>query len=120
MEFPHCPAMWWQHSRSAGVIVAPGRTHAIAGVIAQSRAIVSSANARILVTLISVLLSPTAVNKDITSDYDVSPSWTTTAVTAITALKAISGNHQLCHETYRSFWKTLDSSGCAPSGFHAR
>jgi hypothetical protein len=47
--------MWWQHSRSAGVIVVPGSTHAIAGVIAHSRAIVSSAIARVLVTLISVL-----------------------------------------------------------------
>lgn len=59
----------------------------MAGVIAHSRAIVSSANARVLVTLMSVLLSVTAVNKDITSDYNVSPLQTTTAVTAITALK---------------------------------
>jgi hypothetical protein len=35
----------------------------MAGVIAQSRAIVSNANARILVTLISVLLSLTAINR---------------------------------------------------------
>ena len=54
MELPHCSAMWWQHSRSAGVIVAPGSTHAMAGVIAHSRAIVSSAKARVLLTLISL------------------------------------------------------------------
>jgi len=52
--------MWWQHSRSAGVIVAPGRTHAMAGVMAHNRAIVNSANARILATLISILRFPTA------------------------------------------------------------
>jgi hypothetical protein len=63
MEFPHCSAMWWQHSRSAGVIVAAGRTHAMAGVIAQSRAIVSSANARILVTLITVPRFATTMNE---------------------------------------------------------
>ena len=66
----------------------------MAGVIAHSRAIVRSANARALVTLMSVLLS-TAVNKDITCDYDVKPRWRATAVTAITALKTVSGNHQL-------------------------
>src|SRR5260370_42351993 len=63
MELPHCSAMWWQHSRSAGVIVAPGRTHAMAGVIAHNKAIVSSANARVLVTLISVLHFLAAMNK---------------------------------------------------------
>jgi len=51
IELPHCSAMWWQHSRSAGVMVTPGRTHAMAGVFAHSREIVSSANARVLVTL---------------------------------------------------------------------
>jgi hypothetical protein len=45
----------------------------MAGVIAHTRAIVSSANARVLVTLMSVLLSVTAMNKDITSDYNLSP-----------------------------------------------
>lgn len=45
----------------------------MAGVIAHSRAIVSSANARVLVTLMSVLLSVTAVNKDNSSDYNFSP-----------------------------------------------
>src|SRR5260370_19288368 len=63
MELPHCSAMWWQHSLSAGVIVAPGRTHAMAGVIAHNKAIVSSANARVLVTLISVLHFLAAMNK---------------------------------------------------------
>ena len=59
----------------------------MAGVTAHSRAIVSSANARILVILMSVLLPPTTRNKDNTSSYDVSPPLTTTAVTVITALK---------------------------------
>src|SRR5581483_10373860 len=54
MELPHCSAMWWQHSRSAGVIVAPGSTQAMAGVIAHKTATVSSANARVRVTLISL------------------------------------------------------------------
>jgi hypothetical protein len=54
MELPHCSAMWWQHSRSAGVIVAPGRTQAMAGVIAHNTATVSSANARVRVTLTSL------------------------------------------------------------------
>jgi hypothetical protein len=63
MELPHCSAMWWQHSRSAGVIVAPGRTHAMAGVTAHSRAIVRSANARILVTLMSVTLPLSSTNR---------------------------------------------------------
>lgn len=63
MELPHCPAMWWQHSRSAGVIVAPGRTHAMAGVMAHRRAIVSRAYARVLVTLISVLRFLTAMDE---------------------------------------------------------
>jgi len=57
--------MRWQHSCSAGVIVAPGRTQAIAGVIAQSRAIVSSANARILVTLISLPRFGNAINTNV-------------------------------------------------------
>jgi len=42
----------------------------MAGVIAQSRAIVSSAKARILVTLMSVLLSLTRTNKEITANYE--------------------------------------------------
>ena len=54
MELPHCSAIWWQHSRSAGVIVAPGRTQAMAGVIAHNTATVSSANARVRVNLISL------------------------------------------------------------------
>lgn len=83
----------------------------MAGVIAHSRAIVRSANARVLVTFISVLLSVTAVNKDNTSDDNVSPLQTTTAVTAITALKAVSSDHQLRREAYRSSWKALDFSG---------
>src|SRR5437660_10295967 len=87
MELPHCSAIWWQHSRSAGVIVAPGRTQATAGVTAHRRAIVSSANARILVILISVPLPLTTGNKDRTSNYDGIPPMTTAAVTVITALK---------------------------------
>jgi hypothetical protein len=84
MELPHWSAMWWQHSRSAGVIVAAGRTHAIAGVIAHKRAIASSTKARILVILMSVLLPLTVRNKDNTCNYYVSPPLTTTAVTVIT------------------------------------
>ena len=87
MELPHCSAMWWQHSRSAGVIVAPGRTHAMAGVIAHNKAIVSSANARVLVTLISVLRFLAAMNKFSLQKNDVSLTRTTTAVTGITASK---------------------------------
>jgi hypothetical protein len=69
MELPHRSAMWWQHSRSAGVIVAPGRTHAMAGVTAHSRAIVRSANARILVTsLMSVTLPLTSTNRLLTTN----------------------------------------------------
>jgi hypothetical protein len=41
----------------------------MAGVTAHNRATVSSANARVLVTLMSVMLRVTAANKDITSDY---------------------------------------------------
>jgi hypothetical protein len=59
----------------------------MAGVIAHNKAIVSSANARILVTLISVLLFLTTTNKLLTSSDHVSPPLTTTAVTVITALK---------------------------------
>jgi hypothetical protein len=59
----------------------------MAGVIAHNKAIVSSANARILVTLISVLLFLTTTNELLTSSHDVSPPLTTTAVTVITALK---------------------------------
>src|SRR5690242_9010874 len=84
MELPHCSAIWWQHSRSAGVMVAPGSTHAMAGVIAHSRAIVSSANARVLVILMSVLLSLTTINNGQPANCDDSPSWATTAVTLIT------------------------------------
>src|SRR5712692_5414080 len=87
MELPHCSAMWWQHSRSAGVIVAPGRTHTMAGVIAHNKAIVSSANARVLVTLISVLRFLATMNKFSLQKNDVSLTRTTTAVTGITASK---------------------------------
>ena len=97
MELPHCSAMWWQHSRSAGVIVAPGRTHAMAGVIAQSRAIVSSANARVLVTLMSVLLSLTTINNGQPANYDDSPSWATTAVTPITHHADVSLGIYVCY-----------------------
>jgi hypothetical protein len=45
----------------------------MAGVIAHSMEIVSSANARALVTLMSVLLSVTAAYKDNASDYNPSP-----------------------------------------------
>ena len=54
---------------------------------AHRRAIVSSANARILVILISVLLPLTTRNKDNTSNYNVNPPLTTTAVMVITVLK---------------------------------
>jgi hypothetical protein len=68
----------------------------MAGVIAHSRAIVSNANARILVTFISVLLSLTAINRFFNSNHDVSPPWTTIAVTAITALRAAGSRQQRC------------------------
>jgi len=45
----------------------------MAGVIAHNKAIVSSANARVLVNLISVLLSLTPMNKVLTSHSDNSP-----------------------------------------------
>jgi hypothetical protein len=63
----------------------------MAGVTAHNRAIVSSANARVLVTLMSVLLSLTTINKDIASTYDGSLPLTATAVTVITALKSCVG-----------------------------
>jgi hypothetical protein len=44
----------------------------MAGVIAHSGAVVSSANARTLVILMSVLLPLARRNKDITANYDVS------------------------------------------------
>jgi len=44
----------------------------MAGVIAQSRAIVSSANARVLVTPIIVLLSLTTIDQGSTSNDNVS------------------------------------------------
>ena len=66
----------------------------MAGVTAHSRAIVSSANARVLVTLISVLRFLTTMNKFLLPTDDVSPPWTTTAVTAITAPKTLTGNHR--------------------------
>ena len=56
----------------------------MAGVTAHSSAIANSANARILVTLMSVLASQTTMNKHITSN-------SATAVTVITPLKAIFG-----------------------------
>ena len=55
----------------------------MAGVIAHNKAIVSSANARVLVTLMSVPFSLTTVNNDQPSNSDDRPSWTTTAVTLI-------------------------------------
>jgi len=85
MELPHCSAMWWQHSRSAGVIVAPGRTHAMAGVMAHNKAIVSSANARILVTLISVLRLLTVMDEFSLRTNNLRLTFATTAVTGITA-----------------------------------
>jgi len=59
----------------------------MAGVIAQSRAIVSRAKARIRVTLISVLLFLTTTNELLTSSNHVSPPLITTAVIPITALR---------------------------------
>ena len=89
MELPHCSAMWWQHSRSAGVIVAPGRTHTMAGVMAHNEAIVSSANARVLVSFISVLRFPTAKDEFSLQTKNVRSTWTTTAVTGITTLQRV-------------------------------
>ena len=59
----------------------------MAGVIAHNKAIVSSANARVLVTLISVLRFLAAMNKFSLQKNDVSLTRTTTAVTGITASK---------------------------------
>jgi hypothetical protein len=58
----------------------------MAGVIAHSRAIVSSAKARILVTLISVLLFLTAMDEFSLQTNNVRSTLATTAVTGITAL----------------------------------
>lgn len=68
-------------------MVAPGRTHAIAGVIAHSRAIVSSANPRVLVIFMIVLLPLTTRNNDTPSNYNLSSPLTMAAVTVITALR---------------------------------
>jgi len=68
-------------------MVAPGRTHAIAGVIAHSRAIVSSANPRVLVIFMIVHIPLTTRNNDTSSNYNVSWPLTMTAVTVITALR---------------------------------
>src|SRR6266566_1472879 len=48
--------MWWQHSRSAGVSVAPGSTHAIAGLAAHISTMLSNKAARPLVTAIIIAL----------------------------------------------------------------
>ena len=87
MELPHWSAMWWQHSRSAGVIVEPGRTHAMTGVIAHNKAIVNSANARVLVTLISVRFLRIA-NKLLRTTI-FRPPYGMIAVTAITVPKVV-------------------------------
>jgi len=68
-------------------MVAPGRTHAIAGVIAHSMAIVSSANPRVLVIFMIVLLPLTTRNNDTPSNYNLSSPLTMAAVTVITALR---------------------------------
>jgi len=57
----------------------------MAGVIAHSRATVSSANARVLVTLVIVLLL-TTLNKVLAAKDNVIPAWTGAAVTPVTAL----------------------------------
>ena len=59
----------------------------MAGVIAHNSAIDSSANARVLVTFMIVLLSLTARNNDTTSNYNLNSRLTTAAVTVITGLK---------------------------------
>lgn len=59
----------------------------MAGVIAHNRAIDSSANARVLVTFMIVLLPLTARNNDTTSNYNLNSRLTTAAVTVITGLK---------------------------------
>jgi len=46
--------MWWQHSRSAGVRVAPGSTHAIAGLATHISTMLSNKAARTLVTAIII------------------------------------------------------------------
>jgi len=56
----------------------------MAGVIAHRRAIVSSANARVLVTFMIVLLPLTTRNNDTTSNYNLSSPLTMAAVTEIT------------------------------------
>ena len=63
----------------------------MAGVIAHSRAIVSSAKARPLVIFMIVLLQLTTRSNHTTSNYNLSSPSTTTAVIMITARKAESG-----------------------------
>lgn len=46
--------MWWQHSRSAGVSVTPGSTHAIAGLATHISTMLSNKAARTLVTAIII------------------------------------------------------------------
>jgi ArsR family transcriptional regulator len=46
--------MWWQHSRSAGVSVAPGSTHAIAGLATHMSTMLSNKAARNRVTAIII------------------------------------------------------------------
>ena len=65
----------------------------MAGVIAHKKAIVSSANARALVTLISVLRFLAAMNKFSLQKTDVSLTRTTTAVTTITPPNFLSFIH---------------------------
>ena len=48
--------MWWQHSRSTGVSVAPGSTHAIAGLATHISTMLSNKAARPLVTAIIIAL----------------------------------------------------------------
>lgn len=54
MDCPQCAAMWWQHSRSAGVGVTPGKKHATAGVIAQSRTVPNTTAIRTRCTFTSL------------------------------------------------------------------
>ena len=77
----------------------------MAGVIAHSRAIVNSANARTLVTLISVLRFLISMNV-LTIKNNASPTWMATAVTAITVLKPVVGDHYRPSENLRSCRRT--------------
>ena len=70
----------------------------MAGVIAHSKAIISSANARILVTFMIVLLPLTTRNNDTPSSDNLSSTLTMSAVTVITALRRCRQLSTLSHD----------------------